>query len=62
MGVLADHASLISPLMPGLFQVRTVGAAQPLSFKTRHAGLFEVQKNNVSVLLEAADSSVLDPS
>ena len=61
MGVLADHVSLITPLKNGDFQVRTVGAAQPIVFKTRHGGLFEVDRNNVSVLLEAADSTVLDP-
>ena len=61
MGVLPDHASLISPLKPGIFQVRMAGAAQPMVFKTRQGGLFEVDRNQVSVLLEAADAEVLDP-
>ncbi|NTV29122.1 MAG: F0F1 ATP synthase subunit epsilon [Candidatus Omnitrophica bacterium] len=62
MGILADHASLITPLKAGIFQFRTAGAVQPMVFKTRHGGLFEVDRNQVSVLLEAADSAVLDPS
>ena len=61
MGILADHASLISPLKPGVYQVRTAGTSQPMVFNTKHGGLFEVERNQVSVLLEAADSSVLDP-
>ena len=61
MGILPDHAALITPLKPGVFQIRTAGSAQAMIFKTRHGGLFEVDRNQMAVLLEAEDSALLDP-
>jgi F0F1-type ATP synthase epsilon subunit len=62
LGLLVDHASLITPLIPGIFQVRTPGVTRPLTFTTSHNGLFEFHHNQASVLLESADSSVLNPA
>lgn len=57
-GVLADHASMITPLKPGSFEL-WLDDKKTVKFNTAHNGLFEVHGNRVSVLLEAADSSVL---
>jgi F-type H+-transporting ATPase subunit epsilon len=62
LGLLVDHAPLITPLKPGVFQVRTPGVALPLTFTTKFNGLFEFNHNQASVLLESADSSVLNPT
>ncbi|MBF0619498.1 MAG: F0F1 ATP synthase subunit epsilon [Candidatus Omnitrophica bacterium] len=58
MGILADHASLISSLKPGTFEIyRTEGA--PIHFTTQKAGLVEVNRNKVSVLLDVVDAEAL---
>ncbi|MBF0386406.1 MAG: hypothetical protein HQL20_00955 [Candidatus Omnitrophica bacterium] len=60
MGILPDHAPLLSTLLPGQFEIRLDEvAAKPLFFKTQKPGFIEVNKNIVSILLDAADSFAL---
>jgi F-type H+-transporting ATPase subunit epsilon len=58
MGVLPHHAALIASLVPGRFEVRRPGKPQAV-FTTKAPGLFEVNKNAVSVLLDVADTGVV---
>lgn len=53
-GVLVDHAPLIANLVPGKITIKD-GSAQPVIFNCKSAGILEVLKNNVSVLLDAAE-------
>ena len=58
MGVLVDHAPLISSLKPGPFEVRPA-VGDPLRFSTTRPGFFEISANQASILLDAADSLAL---
>lgn len=57
MGILADHASLLSSLVPGPFELRLPEPAKSVFFQTRKTGFIEVNKNEVSILLDASDSN-----
>ena len=59
MGILVDHAPIISSLKPGAFEVRLPSGDKTLHFVTQQPGFLEVSQNKVSILLDAADSSVL---
>ncbi len=60
MGILPDHAPIISSLKPGHFEVRPAKqGASPIKFETQKIGFLEVDKNRVSILLDATDSNVL---
>jgi F-type H+-transporting ATPase subunit epsilon len=54
-GVCPDHAPMLASLQPGIFEIRPV-AGDPIKFKTKCFGFFEVVKNNASILLDAADT------
>jgi F-type H+-transporting ATPase subunit epsilon len=59
MGILPDHAALLSSLEPGNFELRLPEPEKSITFKTEKPGFIEVNKNIVSILLDAADSNVL---
>lgn len=54
LGVLVDHAPLIANLVPGRIIIKG-GAAQPTIFNCKSAGILEVLKNNVNVLVDSAE-------
>jgi len=58
MGILANHAPLLSSLTAGAFELRPANAPAVI-FKTSRGGFIEVLNNNVSILLDAADSQAL---
>ncbi len=60
MGILVDHAPIISSLKPGLIEIRPVktGAA-PLKFSIQRPGFMEINKNQIDILLDATDSNAL---
>jgi F-type H+-transporting ATPase subunit epsilon len=60
MGILVDHAPIISSLKPGLIEIRPAkeGSA-PVKFKIQRSGFMEISKNQVDILLDATDSNVL---
>ncbi|MFA6355918.1 MAG: F0F1 ATP synthase subunit epsilon [Candidatus Omnitrophota bacterium] len=53
-GVLVDHAPLIAILGPGKITIKR-GAAGDTTFDCRSAGILEVLKNNVSILVDDAE-------
>lgn len=53
-GVLADHAPLIANLVPGKITIKD-GPAQPVIFNCKGAGILEVLKNNVNVLIDSVE-------
>lgn len=53
-GILADHAPLIANLVPGKITIRE-GQEQSVIFNCKSTGILEVLKNNVSVLVDAAE-------
>ncbi len=57
MGILPDHAPLLSTLMPGRFELRIPSSEKAVFFKTQKAGFIEVKRNVVSILLDAGDSA-----
>ena len=59
MGILSAHAALLATLAPGPFELRLPAPAKSISFKTQKTGFIEVNKNIVSILLDAADSSAI---
>jgi F-type H+-transporting ATPase subunit epsilon len=60
MGVLVDHAPIISSLKPGAFEVRPAReGASPITFTTQKPGFLEIDKNKASILLDATDSDAL---
>ena len=60
MGILKDHAPIISSLKPGQFEVRPAKqGASPIKFTTQKIGFMEVSQNLVSILLDATDSDVI---
>jgi F-type H+-transporting ATPase subunit epsilon len=56
LGILADHAPLIATLSPGRFEFSPVSQRDPVVFNTKNPGLFEVNNNKASILLDTADS------
>lgn len=56
MGILANHAPLLSSLVPGTFELWVPSSEDPVFFRTTKNGFIEVLKNNVSILLDASDS------
>jgi F-type H+-transporting ATPase subunit epsilon len=60
MGILVDHAPIISSLKPGLIEIRP---AQPgsssVKLKIQKPGFMEINKNQVDILLDATDSNAL---
>ncbi len=62
MGIYPDHASLLSTLMPGTFELRLPSAStgNNIVFKTQKIGFIEINRNVVSILLDAADSNALE--
>ncbi|MBF0122531.1 MAG: F0F1 ATP synthase subunit epsilon [Candidatus Omnitrophica bacterium] len=58
MGILVDHAPLISSLKAGPFEVRPV-SEKTLRFSTTRKGFFEISANQATILLDAADSLAL---
>ena len=59
MGILPDHAALLSSLAAGTFELRLLPPAKTISFKTTKPGFIEVNQNVVSILLDAADSDII---
>lgn len=53
-GVLVDHAPLIALLGPGRITIK-YGASGATVFDCKSAGILEVLKNNVSVLVDDAE-------
>lgn len=53
-GVLADHAPLIANLAPGKIIIKN-GPVQPVIFNCKGAGILEVLKNNVNVLVDSVE-------
>jgi F-type H+-transporting ATPase subunit epsilon len=60
MGILVDHAPIISSLKPGQIEIRPVkeGSAT-LKFLIRRPGFMEISRNQVDILLDATDSDAL---
>ena len=56
MGILANHAPLLASLTPGIIELRPQEPAKSIFLKIQKTGFIEVLKNNVSILLDAADS------
>ena len=52
LGVLIDHAPLVSRLSPGVIRITRDGALESLAIS---GGFLEVMKNDVSVLSETAE-------
>ena len=61
MGVLVDHAPLISSLKPGPVELRPVSGGT-LKFSITKPGFFEISSNQASILLDAADSHAFSMS
>ena len=60
MGILVDHAPLISSLKPGGVEIRpTQKGSAPLKFTIRRPGFMEINKNQVDIFLDATDSDAL---
>ena len=59
MGILPDHAPLLSSLTPGKFELRLPPPAASFAFNTQKSGFLEVNKNIVSILLDVTDSSAI---
>lgn len=55
MGILPDHASLISSLTPGKVELRPLLGA-PVIFSLKGCGLLEVNRNVVSLLVDTIDT------
>lgn len=60
MGILVDHAPIISSLKPGRLEIRPAkeGSA-PLQFTIQRPGFMEINRNQVDILLDATDSDAL---
>jgi F-type H+-transporting ATPase subunit epsilon len=56
MGILPDHASLISSLTPGKIELRPLLGPSVIFF-LKGNGLLEVHRNVVSLLVDTIDSS-----
>jgi F-type H+-transporting ATPase subunit epsilon len=60
MGILVDHAPIISSLKPGEIEIRPAQeGASSIKFKIQRPGFLEIYKNQVDVLLDATDSNAL---
>ena len=55
MGILPDHASLISSLTPGKVEIRPLEGL-PVLFSLKGNGLLEVNRNVVSLLVDTVDT------
>lgn len=53
-GILVDHAPLIAMLGPGKITIK-YGTTGNTAFDCRSAGILEVLKNNVSILVDDAE-------
>ncbi|MBF0594658.1 MAG: F0F1 ATP synthase subunit epsilon [Candidatus Omnitrophica bacterium] len=60
MGILPDHASLLSTLSPGSYELRFEEPGKSIFFKTKNSGFIQVDKNIVSILLDSADSLAIN--
>jgi F-type H+-transporting ATPase subunit epsilon len=58
MGVLVDHAPLISSLKPGPVEIKPL-EGKPITFSITRPGFFDIFANRASILLDAADSNAL---
>lgn len=56
MGILANHASLISSLKPGKVEIHPLKGPDVVFF-LKGCGLLEVDRNVVSLLVDTLDSS-----
>lgn len=56
LGVLVDHAPLIANLGPGNIIIKGLDDRQ-LTFRNKGAGILEVLKNSVSVLVDDAEQA-----
>lgn len=54
LGVLVDHAPLIANLAPGKIIIKDK-SAQPTIFNCKSAGILEVLKNDVNILVDSAE-------
>ena len=60
MGILVDHAPIISSLKPGLIEIRPAKeGSSPIKLKIQKPGFMEINKNQVDILLDATDSNAL---
>ena len=60
MGILPDHAPLLSTLVPGKIELRiSEPSVKTILFNTQKNGFIEINKNVVSILLDSSDSSAL---
>ena len=55
LGILADHAPLITTLVPGKVSIRD-GTGKRTVISSPGGGFLEVLKNNVTLLLDSAES------
>ena len=54
LGVLANHAPLITTLVPGKIVLRNESGAKTI-FRSKGNGFLDVVKNNVTILLDSAE-------
>jgi F-type H+-transporting ATPase subunit epsilon len=60
MGILVDHAPIISSLKPGQIEIRPAKEGSvPVKFTIQRPGFMEISRNQVDILLDATDSNVL---
>jgi F-type H+-transporting ATPase subunit epsilon len=60
MGILVDHAPIISSLKPGLIEIRPAKpGSSPIKLKIQKPGFMEINKNQVDILLDATESDAL---
>ncbi len=60
MGILVDHAPIISSLKPGEIEMRPAReGASLVKFSIQRPGFMEINKNQVDILLDATDSNAL---
>lgn len=61
IGILADHAPLITSLVPGKVEIRPI-ESKSFSFMMKSVGLLEVTKNQVAILLDIIDQDLYTES
>jgi len=54
LGVLANHAPLITTLVPGKIALRNESGTKTI-FRSKGNGFLDVLKNNVTILLDSAE-------
>ncbi len=57
IGILADHAPLITSLVPGKVEIRPMDKPS-IFFSMKSVGLLEVTKNQVAILLDIIDQEL----